>query len=93
MDIRPGYASCDGCGTVYPADLPARRWLAYYAESFDTVEVNNSFYRLPPEDTFRGWAGQVPQLVPVPRRSIDRLNPRMSPDCGVIPRGSGPQHS
>jgi uncharacterized protein YecE (DUF72 family) len=47
-------------GVVYPPDLPVRRWLAHYAESFDTVEVNNSFYRLPPEETFRSWAGQVP---------------------------------
>lgn len=47
-------------GVVYPADLPARRWLAHYAATFDTVEVNNSFYRLPSEATFRDWAGQVP---------------------------------
>ncbi len=45
---------------VYPVGLPVRRWLAYYTGLFDTVEVNNSFYRLPSEDTFRGWAGQVP---------------------------------
>ena len=32
----------------YPPGLPARRWLAAYAEHFDTVEVNTTFYRLPP---------------------------------------------
>ena len=47
-------------GVVYPADLPVRRWLAHYAASFDTVEVNNSFYRLPSEGTFRDWARQAP---------------------------------
>ena len=47
-------------GPVYPPDLPPRRWLAHYAESFDTVELNNSFYRLPSEDAFRAWAAQAP---------------------------------
>ena len=40
---------------VYPKGLPARRWLAYYAELFDTVEVNNTFYRLPSTDAVSGW--------------------------------------
>ena len=47
-------------GAVYPADLPVRRWFAHYAAAFDTVEVNNSFYRLPSAETFRGWARQAP---------------------------------
>lgn len=47
-------------GPVYPPDLPVKKWLARYAETFDTVEVNNSFYRLPAEGTFRDWAAQVP---------------------------------
>src|SRR3954469_3901989 len=34
-------------GVFYPARCPPRRWLPYYAEHFDTVEVNSSFYRLP----------------------------------------------
>ena len=45
-------------GVVYPAGLPVRRWLAHYTASFDTVEVNNSLYRLPSEGTFRDWAQQ-----------------------------------
>src|SRR2546423_1724575 len=36
----------------YPAELPQSRWLEYYAERFDTVEVNNTFYRLPEAATF-----------------------------------------
>jgi uncharacterized protein YecE (DUF72 family) len=47
-------------GPVYPAGLPVARWLAHYAAALDTVEVNNSFYRLPSEDTFRAWARQAP---------------------------------
>jgi uncharacterized protein YecE (DUF72 family) len=48
-------------GLFYPAELPAGRWLTYYAERFDTVELNNAFYRLPEERTFRGWAEAVPE--------------------------------
>jgi uncharacterized protein YecE (DUF72 family) len=47
-------------GVVYPADLPMRRWLAHYAELFDTVEVNNSFYRMPSDAAFHLWGEQVP---------------------------------
>src|SRR4249919_654645 len=45
---------------VYPPDLPASRWLAWYASVFPSVEVNNTFYRLPERSTFERWAGTVP---------------------------------
>jgi uncharacterized protein YecE (DUF72 family) len=44
----------------YPADLPVKRWFHFYTESFDTVEINNTFYRLPPHAVFRAWAAQAP---------------------------------
>jgi uncharacterized protein YecE (DUF72 family) len=44
----------------YPADLPVKRWFAFYSESFDTVEINNTFYRLPPPTVFKAWAAQAP---------------------------------
>jgi uncharacterized protein YecE (DUF72 family) len=44
----------------YPAELPVSRWLEYYAERFNTVEINNSFYRLPPPATFDAWRKRVP---------------------------------
>lgn len=47
-------------GTFYPADLPTSAWLAYYRERFDTVEINNSFYRLPSEATLALWRDAVP---------------------------------
>lgn len=34
-------------GLFYPEKLPVKRWFAYYAEQFDTVEINNSFYSRP----------------------------------------------
>ena len=45
----------------YPANLSPARWFAHYALSFDTVEINNSFYRLPPPETFARWREQAPQ--------------------------------
>jgi uncharacterized protein YecE (DUF72 family) len=47
-------------GTFYPERLPAARWLDYYAKQFDTVEINNTFYRLPERSTFAAWRAEVP---------------------------------
>lgn len=44
----------------YPNDVPQRRWLAYYAEQLDCVEVNATFYRLPELAKVRRWREQVP---------------------------------
>jgi len=48
-------------GSFYPEDLPSKRMLGYYAERFDTVEINYSFYRRPTPKILEGWAGQVPE--------------------------------
>jgi uncharacterized protein YecE (DUF72 family) len=47
-------------GLFYPERLPVKRWFAFYAEEFDTVEINNSFYRLPKAETFDAWREQAP---------------------------------
>jgi uncharacterized protein YecE (DUF72 family) len=44
----------------YPRSCPQREWLAFYARHFATVEINNSFYRLPAPETFAAWSRQVP---------------------------------
>jgi uncharacterized protein YecE (DUF72 family) len=46
--------------TFYPKGLPISRWFQFYAEHFDTVEINNSFYRLPAPETFAKWRDQAP---------------------------------
>src|SRR5437763_16070634 len=48
-------------GRFYPADLAASKWLRYYTDVFNTVEVNNTFYRLPEEPTFSAWRAQTPR--------------------------------
>jgi uncharacterized protein YecE (DUF72 family) len=47
-------------GILYPDGLPQKRWFERYAEEFDTVEINNSFYRLPKCETFEKWQKQAP---------------------------------
>jgi uncharacterized protein YecE (DUF72 family) len=47
-------------GLFYPQGLAVKRWFAHYAEVFDTVEINNSFYRLPKPETFDAWRVQAP---------------------------------
>lgn len=47
--------------TFYPEGLPQSRWFQFYAAQFDTVEINNSFYRLPNPETFNKWRKQAPK--------------------------------
>jgi uncharacterized protein YecE (DUF72 family) len=55
-----GWNYGDWRGELYPAGLPARRWLERYAEVFATVEVNASFYRLLARSTAERWLEQTP---------------------------------
>ena len=48
-------------GVFYPPRCPANRWLRFYAEHFDTVEVNTTFYRLPRLDAVQRWVDDSPR--------------------------------
>jgi uncharacterized protein YecE (DUF72 family) len=48
-------------GPFYPEDLPSKDRLAFYAERFGSVEVNNSYYHLPDEKTLESWREAVPE--------------------------------
>ncbi|HXH81799.1 MAG TPA: DUF72 domain-containing protein [Candidatus Tectomicrobia bacterium] len=48
-------------GVLYPPGLAARDWLPHYATRFATVELNNSFYRLPAKAAFRAWRAAAPE--------------------------------
>ncbi len=48
-------------GPFYPPDMTGDEMLGYYAGRFETVEINNSFYRLPEAQTLASWARQVPE--------------------------------
>ena len=55
-----GYSYPEWKGTFYPENLPASKMLGYYAERFPTVEINNTFYRLPSEKVIGDWARGTP---------------------------------
>ena len=44
----------------YPDQMPKKSWFGHYADSFNTVEINNTFYQLPTEKTFDRWRAQTP---------------------------------
>jgi uncharacterized protein YecE (DUF72 family) len=48
-------------GIFYAADLPSKDWFRHYSRGFDTVELNITFYRLPPPESFDHWRVQAPQ--------------------------------
>jgi uncharacterized protein YecE (DUF72 family) len=56
-----GYQYDHWRGRFYPRDLPKRDWFGYYAERFDTVEINNTFYQLPTASTFEAWREASPE--------------------------------
>jgi len=80
-----GYSYAEWKGTFYPEKMAAKDMLTYYAGRFSTVEINNTFYRMPKEDLLNGWAAQVPEsftfVIKAPQRisHIRRLN-----DCADL---------
>src|SRR6266852_4111608 len=75
MKVRAGtsgYSYKEWKGNFYPADLPASGMLAFYAKRFSTVEINNTFYRMPSDKLLLDWAAQVPEgfefVLKAPRR-------------------------
>jgi uncharacterized protein YecE (DUF72 family) len=55
-----GYSYKEWKGSFYPKDLPADQMLRYYAERYGTVEINNTFYRMPKTSVVEAWAAEVP---------------------------------
>jgi len=48
-------------GLYYPDKLSKSKWFEHYAKDFDTVEINNTFYQQPKEQTFENWHKQAPK--------------------------------
>jgi uncharacterized protein YecE (DUF72 family) len=67
-----GYSYKEWLGHFYPEKLPASEMLRYYADRFTTVEINNTFYRMPAESMLAQWYEQVPEqfafTLKAPRR-------------------------
>jgi len=67
-----GYSYKEWVGSFYPPKHPAGQMLRFYAERFGTVEINNTFYRMPTADMLAKWAGEVSEdfrfVLKAPRR-------------------------
>jgi len=74
-------------GVFYPASMPSSKMLAYYAERFSTVEVNNTFYRMPTAASVTAWAGEVPGhfrfAVKAPQRITHQLRLKAAEDAAA----------
>ena len=72
-----GFSYKEWLGKFYPEKHPADQMLRYYASRFATVEINNTFYRMPAEAMLANWAGQVPDAfsftLKAPRRITHEL--------------------
>ena len=55
-----GYSYKEWKGTFYPEDLPDKQMLHFYGERFRSVEINNTFYRMPKVSVLEAWASEVP---------------------------------
>jgi len=67
-----GYNYPEWRGSFYPEKFPTSKMLAFYAERFNTVEVNYTFYRMPTPPLLEGWAAGTPEAfaftLKAPRR-------------------------
>src|SRR5690242_16815469 len=66
VSVRPwigtsGYSYAEWKGNFYPEKTAAKDMLRFYAGKFPTVEINNTFYKMPKADLLTGWAEQVPE--------------------------------
>lgn len=90
-----GWQYRDWKGDFYPPKLKQAEWLEHYSERFQTVEVNNTFYRLPERKTFEDWAARTPDdFVFVVKASrylshIKRLQDASEPVQRLMERATG----
>jgi uncharacterized protein YecE (DUF72 family) len=79
MHIRigtSGFSYKEWKGSFYPEDLPATEMLRHYAGKFSTVEINNTFYRMPSASVLASWAEQVPDGFTFALKASQRITHR-----------------
>ena len=78
-----GFAFKEWKGSFYPNDLKDEGMLGFYASKFPTVEINNTFYRLPKEHVLVEWASQVPEPFTFSIKASQRIthHARLKPEC------------
>ena len=96
-----GYSYAPWKGSFYPEKLPAAKMLAFYATKLPTVEINNTFYRMPAPELLQKWAAETPesfsfvqgpllfQLPPNLKKDLPRLEAFLA-QLGEVAPGSRP---
>jgi uncharacterized protein YecE (DUF72 family) len=88
VDVRigtSGYSYAEWKGNFYPEKMAAKDMLRFYAERFSTVEINNTFYRMPTEAVLRGWADQVPESFTFVIKASKRItHDKRLKECGEL---------
>ncbi|MGH7731244.1 MAG: DUF72 domain-containing protein [Candidatus Eiseniibacteriota bacterium] len=80
-----GYSYDAWKGTFYPKKIAAKDMLRYYAERFPTVEINNTFYRMPKESLIQAWADQVPESFTFVLKASQRITHFLRlKECGEL---------
>ena len=77
-----GYAFKEWKGPFYPEKMKDAEMLAFYSGKFPTVEINNTFYRLPKEQVLLDWAAQVPEHFTFAIKASQRIthHARLKPE-------------
>jgi len=68
-----GYSYKEWKGNFYPEDLPAKEMLSYYSRRLPSVEINNTFYRLPQASMVENWKAQVPESFRFSIKATQRI--------------------
>ena len=89
-----GFSYKEWLGRFYPEKLPASEMLHFYAQHFGTVEINNTFYRMPAESMLESWAQQAPEnftfTLKAPRRiTHDKRLREIESDVAEFARRAG----
>jgi uncharacterized protein YecE (DUF72 family) len=105
MQVRcgtSGFSYKEWKGSFYPADLPNTAMLRHYAERLATVEINNTFYRMPNAAMLAGWTEQTPAsfrfVIKAPQRithrarlaDADQLVAQLWQACSALGERLGP---
>jgi uncharacterized protein YecE (DUF72 family) len=88
VDVRigtSGYSYPEWKGNFYPEKMAAKDMLRFYGERFPTVEINNTFYRMPKESVLQGWAEQVPESFTFVIKASKRItHDQRLKECGEL---------
>ena len=68
-----GFSYSEWKGSFYPAKFPASQMLRFYAERFATVEINNTFYRMPKVEMLEKWPAEVPPAFTFVLKASQRI--------------------